>query len=511
MERITTAYRTAPGGAGFAARFTTSVLAHEPGRLLVTATTLGPGEDPYLDDPGDGDAPVLPVACALEALAQAWAALTGHLGPPVIEAVEFGAPLVVPRDGAVELRLTAVAGPETGTAEVTLRSAYPGGQVDHVRARLRHRGAGGVPDRAPAVRYPAATVPVPAALPVPPARPVEPPPMAIDPAREVYDGLVRRGRRLRRLLRYREITGSGCVAELAGAGAAWWFAGAPPEPLVLGDPGLRDAFLHALQPWAPDAVLQPLAVDRIWSAGVGPYEQVTLHAVRRDRNGDVHRFDLEALAGGRVVERWTGLRLRLRPAGRPPGPWPAQVLGPYLHRRLIELLGVDAATVLEPGLHRERRRQHTALAVSRLLGGGATVRYRPDGRPEVGGGWWVSAAHGATTTLAVAARTPVGCDLEPVARRERAEWRHLLNGHLALAELVAAETGEPLSTAATRVWSALESLHKVGVTAVTPLIHDRNTADRWVLLTAGGWRVATCVVGLRGGPDELVVAVASEG
>ncbi|MEV0212834.1 polyketide synthase dehydratase domain-containing protein [Micromonospora sp. NPDC050695] len=510
VERITTGPRTLPGGAP-AARFTASVLVHEPGRLLVTTTTLGPGEDPYLDDPGGDAAPVFPPACALEAVAQGWAALTGHDGPPVIEAVEFGQPLVVPRDRVVELRLTAVAGAHPSTATVTLRSAYLGDEVERVRARLRHRGAGGVRDRMPVVWHPAATVPVPTALPVPPARHPEQPPLAINTAREVYDTLVRRDRRLHRLLRYREITTSGCVAELAGASAMWWFGAAPPEPLILGDPGLRDALLHAVQAWAPDAVLQPLGVDRIWLAGAGPYEQVTLYALRRERDGDVHRFDLEAVAGGRVVERWTGLRLRLVPAGRPPGPWPAQVFGPYLHRRLRELAGFDAAAVLEPGLRRERRREHTALAVSRLLGARTTVRYRPDGRPELGGGRCVSAAHGGAYTMAVVSGTPVGCDLEPVARREHAEWRRLLGGHLALADLIAAETGEPLSTAATRVWSALESLHKVGVTAVTPLTYARHTPDRWVLLTAGRWRVATCVVALRGAPAELSVAVASAG
>ncbi|MEU8328804.1 polyketide synthase dehydratase domain-containing protein [Micromonospora sp. NPDC048839] len=510
MERITTGPRTLPGGA-LAARFTNSVLVHEPDRLLVTTTTLGPGEDPYLGDPGGDAALAFPAACALEAVAQGWAALSGHDGPPVIEAVEFGQPLVVPRDRAVELRLTAVAGPQPRTATVTLRSVYLGNEVEHVRARLRHRGVGGLRDRVPVVRHPAATVPVPTALPVPPARRPEQSPPALSPAGEVYDAPVRRDRRLHRLLRYREITASGCVAELAGASATWWFGAAPPEPLVLGDPGLRDALLHAVQAWAPDTVLQPLGVDRIWLAGAGPYEQVTVYAVHRDRDGDVHRFDLEAMADGRVVERWTGLRLRLVSGGRPPGPWPAQVFGPYLHRRLSELAGIDVAAVLEPGLRRERRREHTALAVARLLGAHTTVRYRPDGRPELGGGRCVSAAHGGANTLAVVSGRPVGCDLEPVARRERAEWRRLLGGHLALADLIAAETGEPLSTAATRVWSALESLHKVGVTAVTPLTYTRHTPDRWVLLTAGRWRVATCVVGLRGVPEELSVAVAAAG
>ncbi|TCB96749.1 hypothetical protein E0H26_14060 [Micromonospora zingiberis] len=496
MEPTAATYGAMPHTVAFAARFTRAVLVHDPGRLLVTTATLGPGEEPCLDEPGNPTSPLLPAAYVLEALAQAWAALTGHRGPPVFESVEFGEPLAA-REGVVQLRLTAAAEPQAGTAVVTLRGEHRGRQVTYAYARLRHPGAGRSDVAARPVVRPAATVPVPTALPVAPA----------GPAGDRPPGAWFAGRSAHRL-RYREITASGCLVELTGDGTAGSLA-AVAGPLVLGDPGARDAFLRALRPWAPDTVLQPLGVDRIWLAGIGPYEQVTLRAVRRVQDDEVHRFDLETRAGGRIVERWTGLRLRLLPVRRAPGPWPAQVLGPYLHRRLAGLVSRDVATVLEPGLRRGWRRQHTALAVSRLLGDGTTVRYRRDGRPEVGGGWWVSAAHGAGHTLAVAARTPVGCDLEPVVRREPAEWRQLLGAHLALAELIVAETGESPHRAGTRVWSALESLHKVGVTAFTPLTYNQDTTDGWVLLTAGGWRVATCAVGLRGGPDELVVAVAS--
>ncbi|WP_431882647.1 polyketide synthase dehydratase domain-containing protein [Micromonospora gifhornensis] len=484
----------------FAARFTRAVLVHDPGRLLVTTTTLSPGETPGLDEPRDPTAPLLPAAHVLEALAQGWAALTGHRGPPVFEAVEFGAPLVVGED-VVRLRLTAAAEPVANAVVVTLRGEHRGRQVTYAHARLRHPGAG-------RSAVPASAVPSAAALPVPTALPV--PPVRVGglasyrPPRAFFIEAGASGRRLR----YREITASGCVLELT-AGDAVGSLAAVAGPLVLGDPGVRDAFLRALHPWAPDTVLQPLGVDRIWLAGAGPYEHVTLRATRRVEDDDVHRFDLETLAGGRIVERWTGLRLRPLPVRRATGPWPAQVLGPYLRRRLAALTAHDVAAVLEPGLRRGWRRQHTALAVSRLLGDGTTVRYRRDGRPEVGGGWWISAAHGAGHTLAVAARTPVGCDLETVVERSPVEWRQLLGAHHALAELIVAETGESPHRAGTRVWSALESLHKVGVTAFTPLTYDRDTSDGWLLFSAGGWRVSTCATGLRGGPDELVVAVAA--
>ncbi|MGC5031220.1 polyketide synthase dehydratase domain-containing protein [Micromonospora sp. DT229] len=483
-----------PRGLAFAARLTRAVLIHEPGRLLVTTTTLSPEEVPVLDEPTDPGAPLLPAAYVLEALAQGWVALTGHRGPPVFEAVEFGTPLVV-GEGGVRLRLIVSAEPATDTTVVVLRGEQRGRQVTYGHARLRHPGRSAA--RSFADPGPAAALPD---LPVAALRVG----VTDQPPRTFF---VEPGRTEGRL-RYREITASGCVLELTGTGATESLA-AVAGPLVLGDPGVRAAFLRALHPWAPDMMLQPSGVDRIWLAGVGPYEQVTLHAAHRGRHDQVHRYDLEILAGGRIVERWTGLRLRPLPVHRVPGPWPAQLLGPYLSRRLAELTGCDVAAVLEPGLRWKWRRQHTALAVSRLLGAGTTTLCRRDGRPEEGGGWWISTAHGAGHTFAMAARTPVGCDLEPVLRREPVEWRRSLGAHLASAELIVAQTGESLHRAGTRVWSALEALHKVGATAFTPLTYDRATPDGWVLLTAGSWQVATCAAALRGGPEDLVVAVAT--
>ncbi|WP_327026330.1 polyketide synthase dehydratase domain-containing protein [Micromonospora sp. NBC_01739] len=484
-----------PRGPAFAERLTRAVLIHEPGRLLVTTTTLSPAEVPVLDEPTDPGAPLLPAAHVLEALAQGWVALTGHRGPPVFETVEFGTPLVVGEDG-VRLRLIVSAEPGTDTTVVVLRGEHWGRQVTYGHARLRHPGRSAA--RTSADPVPAAAPPMPNDPPVAPLR------VGV-PDRPPRTFFVEPGRSDRRL-RYREITTSGCVLELTGTGAAESVA-AVAGPLVLGDPGVRAAFLRALHPWAPDMMLRPSGVDRIWLAGVGPYEQVTLHATHRGRQDQVHRYDLEIRAGGRIVERWTGLRLRPLP-GRP-GPWPAQLLGPYLSRRLAELTGCDVGVVLEPGLRWKWRRQHTALAVSRLLGADPTLHHRRDGRPEVGGGWWISTAHGAGHTFAVAARTPVGCDLEPVLRRDPAEWRRSLGAHLASAELIVAQTGESPHRAGTRVWSALEALHKAGATAFTPLTYDRATPDGWLLLTAGSWQVATCATTLRGGPEDLVVAVAT--
>ncbi len=141
------------------------------------------------------------------------------------------------------------------------------------------------------------------------------------------------------------------------------------------------------------------------------------------------------------------------------------------------------------------------------------MRWRPDGKPEVDRGPAVSISHSRDLVLVVAGREPVGCDLEPVIARPADVWRDLLGeGRQQLAQLIAdeADDGDP-DRAATRVWSAVESLRKAGAMADTPLLLATTTEDGWVLLTAGHLLVATAVVPVSDTEPPLAVAVVTAG
>jgi enediyne polyketide synthase len=238
-----------------------------------------------------------------------------------------------------------------------------------------------------------------------------------------------------------------------------------------------------------------------------------LCATERSRDGDTHVYDIAVRASsGEVVERWDGLRLRAvrRRDGR--GPWVAALLGPYVERALEDLLGARVAVVVEPDrTDGPTGRDRTALAVSRALGTPTPVRYRPDGRPEIDGGLAVSAAHGAGLTLATVGPGPLGCDVETVAGRDAASWTALLGTHADLADLIAAELGESADRAATRVWTALECLQKIGQPAHAPLTLTGVRHEGWLVLASGTRRVATLVTTLRDRPDPVVLAVLTDG
>jgi enediyne polyketide synthase len=96
---------------------------------------------------------------------------------------------------------------------------------------------------------------------------------------------------------------------------------------------------------------------------------------------------------------------------------------------------------------------------------------RPDGRPDPGTpGLFASATHDTGTTIGVIGSAPVGCDLQSVDERSPGDWERLLGpDDAAVVRHLGRVAGEPLETAATRVWSAREAMRKCGA-AGGPLV-----------------------------------------
>jgi enediyne polyketide synthase len=495
-------------------RFVDKPLVRYHGVELVTEVELNVGTDRYLEDHRlDGNL-LFPAVFGMEAMAQVAAATTGRPETPVIEDAEFLRPIVVPPDGSTVIRIAAVV-TDDDAVEVAIRSAETDFAAEHFRARLTYGGAGapeGPPDQ------------IGAGLPAVP----------LDPATEMYGDVLFQGERFQRLRGYHRAAARDVDAAVDAAADGDWFAGFLPGELLLGDPGMRDALMHGNQVCVPDATLLPQGIERVYPGGarLAAAGELRYCATERSRDGDTYVYDIAVRAGGEVVERWEGLRLRAvrKKDGR--GPWAPALLGSYIERTVGDLLdGAAVAVVVEPddvdagrvgdvgdGAARtdERsgtadRRARTAVAAGRALGGPVEVRYRPDGRPEVDGDRSISAAHGGGVTLCVAAAGTVGCDVEPVAERPAETWDGLLGAHGALAGLIQAELGESRDTAGTRVWTAMECLQKAGLPVSSPLTLTPARRDGWAVLASGPLRIATLVTGLRDAPAPVAFAVLVNG
>jgi|CXWL01.1.fsa_nt_gi enediyne polyketide synthase len=474
---------------------------------LIVDAELSSDNDPYLADHVFAGERLFPAVLGLEAMAQVAVALTGRDldTRPVFEHVTFERPVSVPEGHPVTLRLAALErGPDR--VEVVLRSSGTAFQLDHFRATVCF------PTPAPAVG---------AAKPSP-----EGPRLDLEPRRDLYGGVMFHQGRFRRLEGYRRLSATDCLAEISPDGHGSWFGRYLPGALLLGDPAARDAAIHAIQACIPHATVLPVAVERIEAGWLDFGAGHRIEARETHRDGRTLVYDLEVRAAdGTVVERWRGLTLRAVDERALPAAWPVPLLAPHLERRFADLVatgGLRVAVEVETNGHdRAARRPSSdraaASAVVRLNGVGdpaTRVARRPDGRPEVVGRpeSSISISHAPGLVLAVAGHGVVGCDLEAVASRSPEDWRGLLGRERsALAELLARELGEDLDHAATRVWSAAESLRKAGLPAEAPLVLEGiPRRDGWVLLRSGERILASLVTRTVGSEAPLAVALLGE-
>jgi enediyne polyketide synthase len=278
---------------------------------------------------------------------------------------------------------------------------------------------------------------------------------------------------------------------------------------VLGDPGARDAAIHAVQACVPQVTLLPVGVERITGSLNGHAGELFVHAQERERLANGFVYDVELTdSEGRVRERWERLHLRAINGSEFNGPWPQGLLTPYVERCVLELIpGADISVTFERDRTSDRRDRSTH-AIERALGGGCVIR-RSDGNPETGDGRNVSASHCGDLTMAVAGHTPIGCDLELIVSRPPALWRDILGAErFKLAEIISHETQETLDVAATRVWTSIECLKKAGAGNLAPLVFAHAMTNGWILLESGELKIASGVVQTDRAKENLAIGIA---
>ncbi|HEU4833681.1 MAG TPA: SDR family NAD(P)-dependent oxidoreductase, partial [Pyrinomonadaceae bacterium] len=469
-------------------RFLEKPRVYYPKIELVVDAELSTATDPYLDDHIFRGERLLPAVMGMEAMAEVFMALAETNEPPVFEQVKFERPVVV-RDGESNtIRVAAlVRGP--GSVEIVLRSSETKFQVDHFRAACRV-GAISEPKR----------------------RAVADTHVIVDPEHDLYGKVLFHRGRFQRLREYRALKATECSAEITPDGTTTWFGRYLPGSLVLGDPGARDAAIHAVQACVPQVTLLPIGVEKITGSLNGQTGELFVHAHERARLANGFVYDVELTdTDGRVRERWEGLHLHAVNGTDFNGPWPEGLLTPYVERCLLALVpGADVSISFERNETSDRRDRSTR-AIETALGTGCVIR-RADGRPEACDGRNVSASHCSDLTMAVASHASVGCDLELVVTRPCEIWRDMLGiERFKLAELISHEAQETLDTAATRVWTAVECLKKAGAGMRAPLVFTSAAPNGWILLASGELKIASGVIKREGVKEDLAIALLTGG
>lgn len=481
-------------------RFLEKPRVYYPGIELVVDAELTTATDPYLDDHVFRGERLLPAVMGMEAMAQAFMALTETNEPPIFEQVKFDRPVVVGESATNTIRVAALVR-APGCVDVVLRSSETNFQADHFRATCRV-GRASLEHR---------TI-------------NEGTPVLADPEHDLYGRVLFHRGRFRRLREYRALRATECAAEIIPDGTTTWFSRYLPGGLVLGDPGARDAAIHAVQACVPQITLLPIGVEKITGSLNGQVGGLFVRAQEREHLANGFIYDVELTdTEGRVQERWERLHLRAINGTDFNGPWPEGLLTPYVERCLLALVpdaGVSIAFERDQTLDQTRdqtsdemlaRRDRSTRAIERALGACGVVR-RADGRPEACDGRDVSAAHCGDLTMAVAGHSPVGCDLELVVTRSSAIWSDMLGvERFKLAEVISAETHETMDVAATRVWTSIECLKKAGAGMTAPLVFAGASPNGWILLASGELKIASGVVQRDGEQEDLAIALLTGG
>jgi enediyne polyketide synthase len=460
-------------------RFLERVPVFYPGIELVAEVNLTPSTDPWLSEHALAGTSLFPAVLGLEAMVQAAAALAGRV-PDTTEQIAFNRPVATGPDGG-RLRIAALRGTDE-RVEVVLRCDETGFQAEHFHAIA----VVGQPRAEPAPAHPAGSTLL---------------PMSAD---ELYTRMLFHTGRFRRLAGYSALSATSCIAHIRPDPEVRWFPERAADDLLLGDPAARDAAVHALQACIPHRRVLPIGVERIHFGRLESNRAYVAHARETSRDGDRFVFDLEIReADGTLAERWDGLALRAIEPLPTPADWPAALAGPFIERRLGELIPHAAPRVALVAGHAGQAPDTDAM-LRGLLGPDDTVRRRPDGKPEARAG--VSASHAGNLGFAVAAKGLTGCDIEPILQRTEFAWRDLLGSErFELASLIAREGNENFAAAATRVWGATEALKKAGASVAQAPLSLRRIDAGWVVLTSGEMSIATWV----GSVEHQPVAIAT--
>jgi enediyne polyketide synthase len=544
-------------------RFVAAVQVHYPGTELVADTRLSLASDPYLADHRIDGLPVLPVALALEAMAQAASALAGK--PQLhLTGVSVPAPVVLPADagrGEAVIRVSALR--NGGSVETVLRCGETGFRVDHARATF-HAGVGlpaepgatraapgssraghppvGFPGSTGAGGTPAGPLPPrpggdgtpPGADGTPPGADGTPPGGIVD-GTDLYGPVNFQTGRFRRVAFLPEVTSRTCRALVRGGDDQPWFGAVPgpvDAPLVLGSPGLNDATSHVLQACVPHRRLLVAGCESLTVSGREVRGAVQVRAVRRPGAAD-GAWDVTATdATGQLIVAWAGLRLRGVGPLAAPAAWHPALLATHLEGRAAEL-----------GLDQELR---AAIRCDWATPGPApdlrepvTGTQAPGARPLT---WWTWSATGTGSLdglgLYLRASKPVTCHWQaagppqaagsfPGAGEDGGPGGRPCGQNLTdrvpriatLAESAAdllrfgrvllARPGERASTVSARLQAVAACLASSPWQPGTPLAIDDAFEGGWVRVQAGTTTVACTVVEIAGVPSPVALSMAT--
>ena len=476
-------------------RFLEHIVKFIPGVELIAEAVLSSDTDPYLLDHKLNNTTLFPAVLGMEAMAQAASSLGVSLEAISWENLAFDYPIIVSDSAPTTIRLYAIKEMD-GSVRISIRSQATSFQLDHFGGVIR------------AIDKHVAPVIEPVGVDANPATPAH-------TAEDVYGTILFQTGRFRRIKSYERLTSTSCRVRI-GNSAQPWFGPYMPPTLTMGDPGLRDAAMHAVQACIPTHTIVPLGVKEIRSWSKADGAEFLVQACERSHSGNTFVYDIDILSSqGILIEQWRGIVLSRVESIETRSVQSTLLLGPYLERRLADLVSPEStAFSIEIGSGSSDSRSVSLL--QRVAGSQATLLRRADGKPELffeqlpRHSRFVSASHTEGLKIAVHSDVPVGCDVEVVQTRDKSLWAALLGPQrFQYCEYLASTTTYEFNEIATRLWCIKEALIKSGFDEPGLLRMIHNSSDGWLTLESGDSSLLSWSVELSGSHIAIALAFAN--
>jgi enediyne polyketide synthase len=344
-------------------RFLSDTLRYLPGISIIGKASLSLIDDPYLSHHVFKGQSVFPTVLALEAMAQAGEALICNSIKPEFLNLEITRPIIIPQKGNTKIlvigeRLT----------------------QNKVKVELYLEEEIVTPCFVSILNYGSETMEM-------NLMEKETAPLDLDVNAHFYDDLLFHTGPFRRIQSFSLIDGWSSVSSAKVQDRFNWFHASHPKNLILGDPGLHDAAIHAHQACRPHYNLLPSGCEKISfhkDTIEGEYRIFTkeTHSVGRDIFISVEVYD----STSERVMTWSGLKMTPVAGTRFNGEWQSQLLIPYLQHTAEKHLGIKASIFVHSGelpqeFNIEPAISHSSNTISALL--------KPMTDGETGNGEWL--------------------------------------------------------------------------------------------------------------------------
>jgi len=443
-------------------RFLENIKVFYPNVELICEAQLSINDDLYLKDHIYKGEYIFPVVLGIEAIIQISQAITGKQSLPTIKDLKLNRPIVV-GEKDLTIRILSFLN-ENKEVEVAIRCNQTNFQVDHFTAIVSFEE---VKSKLNIIRRKNKDI-------------------LLDES--FYGKLFFQSGKFKCIKNYNNISELFCSANLLNQNSNW-YSPFLPQKLIVGNPGVRDAAIHALQSCIPGRVVLPVSLESWTILETIDSGDCVVNAEQVWEKDNEYCFNLEISNNNSIKEIWKGLVLKEIDKLN----WDEiniNLLSTHINRESKKILKNKDFNVSIINYDKKEE------LIEDCLNEHAKITYRSDGKPTTNSGF-ISFSDCGDLRMAIGSeKYEVGCDIELVEERSMEIWKRLLGENFSLINHLP-ENKESLSESCTQIWCAMECMKKTDINSSESLIFKQKENNSLVL-GSNNFSVYSTILNIKG-------------